>query len=143
MIYTIGYESKNIDEFISNLKSHRISALVDVREIPISRKAGFSKSKLSERLQNSEIDYIHIRELGSPKHLRNKLKQDGDIKYFFNEYSKYINSKKIVLEQLHQLILKKISCLMCFEKFPEKCHRTIVAKEIKKINNNGLLIKHI
>jgi len=50
MSYTIGYQSKSIDDLISQLKSHDISTLVDVREIPISRKKGFSKTVFSEYL---------------------------------------------------------------------------------------------
>jgi len=59
MLYTIGYESKSIDNFISKLKNNDISILVDVREIPISRKNGFSKKLFSESLNKNGIGYIH------------------------------------------------------------------------------------
>ena len=50
MLYTIGYQSKSIDDFISRLRNHDISTLIDVREVPISRKKGFSKTVFSEYL---------------------------------------------------------------------------------------------
>ncbi|MBM3702326.1 MAG: DUF488 domain-containing protein [Actinobacteria bacterium] len=37
MLYTIGYESKSIDDLISQLKSRNVTTLVDIREVPISR----------------------------------------------------------------------------------------------------------
>ena len=94
MLYTVGYEKKSVEEFVDCLKSYDIDTLVDVREIPLSRKKGFSKTLLSEFLEKSGIEYVHIKELGSPKELRNKLYADGDYQYFFKEYSKYIKSKK-------------------------------------------------
>ena len=69
-LYTIGYEGRDIDEFVSLLKDNRITRLIDVREIPFSRKKGFSKSRLNERLQNENIDYVHIKALGSPSEIR-------------------------------------------------------------------------
>ena len=143
MLYTIGYEKKSVEEFVDCLKSYDIDTLVDVREIPISRKKGFSKTLLSEFLEKSGIEYIHIKELGSPRDLRHKLYTDGDYQYFFKEYSKYIKSNKKIVQELYQKLLKKISCLMCYEKQPEQCHRSIVAQEIKKVNGNSLVVKHI
>lgn len=43
-LLTIGYEGRKIDEFIERLKEFNISRLIDVREIPFSRKPGFSKT---------------------------------------------------------------------------------------------------
>ncbi len=69
-LFTIGYEGRDIDEFVSLLKDNGITRLIDVREIPFSRKKGFSKSRLNERLQNENIDYVHIKALGSPSEIR-------------------------------------------------------------------------
>lgn len=61
-LYTIGYEGRNLNEFVSRLKYSGISTLVDVREIPISRKKGFSKTTLSQFLREYDIDYLHLKE---------------------------------------------------------------------------------
>jgi uncharacterized protein (DUF488 family) len=45
-LLTIGYEGREINEFVKYLKQYNISCLIDIREIPISRKKGFSKSAL-------------------------------------------------------------------------------------------------
>ena len=82
-LLTIGYEGRAIDEFIARLKQFNISRLIDVREIPLSRKPGFSKTSLRERLEDEKIEYVHIKALGSPSPIRNKLKTDWDYDYFF------------------------------------------------------------
>ena len=143
-VYTVGYEEKNIDEFIQRLKEFKIRVLVDVREIPASRKKGFSKTKLNELLETVGIKYLHVKELGSPKELRKKLYTDKDYSYFFKEYGKHLERNIDILEQLYsETIANEPSCLMCMERLPSQCHRKAVAERIKEINGNGLQIKHI
>lgn len=142
-LYTIGYEGRNLNEFVSRLKYSGISTLVDVREIPISRKKGFSKTTLSQFLREYDIDYLHLKELGSPKPLRKKVRSDGDYDSFFEEYSKYIKSQMGIIEELYRIVLDKVCCIMCYERFPDNCHRSIVAEEIKMFDSNGLMIKNI
>lgn len=81
-VYTTGYEGKEIEEFIEYLNAHDIQRVVDVREIPLSRKKGFSKNTLRHLLAERDIDYIHIKALGSPTYLRKKVYQDRDFDYF-------------------------------------------------------------
>jgi len=142
-LYTIGYQDRNLDDFICELKSFGISVLIDVREIPVSRKKGFSKTSLYQYLEENDIQYIHLKDLGSPKSLREKLRSDGDYSYFFNEYQKYIKSQAVLIEDLYQMVSDNICCLMCYEKIPKTCHRSIVANEVTKIDSNGLRIVHI
>jgi uncharacterized protein (DUF488 family) len=142
-LFTIGYEGRAIDEFIARLKQFNISRLIDVREIPLSRKPGFSKTSLRERLKNDKIEYVHVKALGSPSAIRKKLKCDSDYDYFFKSYNKYLSQNMEVLKEVYEFISDGINCIMCFERFPEKCHRTAVADKIKEYDGNGLKIKHI
>ena len=142
-LLTIGYEGRDIDEFITRLKRFNISRLIDVREIPLSRKRGFSKSALRERLEDENIEYVHVKALGSPSPIRNKLKSDRDYDYFFKAYSNYLSQNMEVLKEVYQFISDGINCIMCFERMPEKCHRSTVADKIKEYDGNGLKIKHI
>ena len=142
-IFTIGYEGREIDEFVARLKQFNISRLIDVREIPISRKNGFSKSALRERLENENIKYIHIKALGSPSSIRNKLKSDWDYEYFFKEYTKYLSDNIEIIEELYESFFSGINCSMCFERFPEQCHRSLIAHKIKEFDGNEIKIKHI
>jgi uncharacterized protein (DUF488 family) len=142
-LLTIGYEGLEIDEFVNRMKRFHISRLIDVREIPISRKPGFSKTSLKERLQQENIEYVHVKALGSPREIRKKLKVDQDYDYFFDAYKKYLSENMEVIREVYRFINNGVNCIMCFERFPEKCHRSIVANKIKDYESNGLKIKHI
>ncbi|MDY6855455.1 MAG: DUF488 domain-containing protein [Thermodesulfobacteriota bacterium] len=142
-LLTIGYEGRAIDEFVDRLKQFNISRLIDVREIPLSRKSGFSKTSLSERLKDENIEYVHAKALGSPSDIRNKLKTDRDYDYFFKAYGKYLSQNMQVIEEVYQFIGNGVNCIMCFERFPEKCYRTAVPDKIKDYDGNGLKIIHI
>lgn len=143
-IFTIGYEGSTIDEFIKRLNRKRINTLIDVRERPLSRNQNFSKTKISEHLQAAGINYIHIRKLGSPKILRDKLHKDNDYDSFFDEYNQYLETIKNDMDKLYEdVITQHISCLMCMERDHFKCHRKIVAGKIKEIDGNGLIITNI
>lgn len=143
-IFTIGYEDKSIEDFLARLKKHKITVLVDVREKPISRKKGFSKSRINEYLQSIGIKYIHVRELGSPSRLREKLHKDNNLEYFFKEYKKHLDTLDEIVDNLYQeVVSKNVICLMCMERDPLQCHRSLVAKKIKEIKGKNITITHI
>lgn len=143
-LFTIGYEDRNIDEFIARLRKNGVETLIDVRETPASRKPGFSKSKLSQYLETANIKYLHVKALGSPKELRQELEEEKDYDRFFDKYRKYLNTQIGVLKSLYRdTIVNESSCLMCLERDPHYCHRMVVAEKIKEVDGNGLKIKHI
>ena len=142
-LLTIGYEGRDIEEFVSRLKRHRVDRLIDIREIPASRKKGFSKNALKDRLEGEGMEYVHIRELGSPRKIRNKLREDWNYDYFFRKFDEYLAGNSHLIEQVYTFLSTGVNCLMCFEREPNKCHRQSVAREIKVRDGNGLLIQHI
>ena len=143
-VYTIGYQGTEIREFIDILQSQSITGVIDVREVPLSRKPGFSKNKLSDALAAVSIKYIHVKDLGSPSSLREKLKHDGDNEYFIEKYSEYLMTRMNIIESLYEYtIIKETSCLMCMERNPDHCHRRIIAEKLMKIGNNHLQVVHI
>ena len=144
VLYTIGYEGINQNDFFKYLKHNKITVVADVRYLPLSRKKGFSKSTLSEFLSSKNIDYINYRELGADKRLRDKLKEDGNYESFFKAMAKSVLNHKEQLTEVNQMLRNgKNVALMCFEKNYKLCHRMVVAKGVKKINGNGLKIKHL
>lgn len=66
-LWSAGYEGRDIDSFLASLVGSHISAVADVRLTPISRKKGFSKTRLGEALAEAGIEYMHLRGLGNPK----------------------------------------------------------------------------
>jgi len=143
VIFTIGYEGKKIENFILDLKKVKIDTLVDVREVPFSRKKGFSKKALVSYLKKMDVKYLHMKDLGSPKVIRDKFKKDKDFNSFSVEYLKYLSLKEEYMKELHHLIYKENVCLMCYEKEYNVCHRSLITEKIKEIDNNGLVIKHL
>lgn len=143
-IYTIGYEGLNQKAFLAWLQRYKINVIADVRQLPLSRKKGFSKNSLNESLAKNNIEYISYRELGTSKEMRSKLLSTGDYKKFFKEYKNKICDKTEQINELYEIVNsgKKIA-LLCFEHDAHKCHRKIIADEITKIDENGLKIKHI
>ena len=52
-ILTIGYEGAVIDDFIATLELVEVEVLIDIRDIPVSRKRGFSKNALADALSSA------------------------------------------------------------------------------------------
>lgn len=142
--YTVGYEGRVIDDFVEELVRSEIEVLVDVREMPASRKPGFSKSRLSERVAEEGIEYLHIRSLGSPRESRKKLRENGDFESFSREYADHLECNTEDVESLLNLILSgKRAALMCFEKDHTRCHRALLAQELLDESVEDLRVFHL
>jgi lambda repressor-like predicted transcriptional regulator/antitoxin component of MazEF toxin-antitoxin module len=145
-VYTIGYEGYDLDKFIRKLKDSNIQQVIDVREIALSRKNGFSKSALKTELNKQGIRYEHLEKLGSPKDIRHKLKDSKmtpeDYKIFFEEYKKHIYDQDVMqnISVIEGLAKRKKSVIMCFERNFTTCHRSIIAEELKR---RGWKVSHL
>ncbi|CCD96431.1 conserved hypothetical protein, DUF1130 [Bradyrhizobium sp. ORS 375] len=130
-LYTIGYEGTDIDRFVATLKSVKVQVLADVRAVPISRKKGFSKTKLRDRLEQEGIRYIHLAPLGDPKPGRDAARA-GHLAQFREIYSRHLaqSAPQQSLQELANLVSEQATCLMCFERDPGGCHRLIVANAL-------------
>lgn len=142
-LFTMGYEGANIDAFIVNLLTNNIKCVLDVRAIPFSRKPGFSKTKLAQKLKHADIKYIHLSDLGTPKDIREKLKSTHDYSSFFKQMDDYLTTKKDSIEDAYHYVMNSTCCLMCFERLVAQCHRKVIAEKIKARDGDGLQIKHI
>jgi len=69
-IVSVGYEARTIDAFVAELQRAGVQTVADVRLNAISRKAGFSKTRLKEALAAAAIGYRHMRSLGNAKENR-------------------------------------------------------------------------
>lgn len=139
-IFTIGYEGASIVDFISTLKSSQISVVLDIREIPLSRRKGFSKQALSQALAASGIDYLHERALGSPKTIRDALHRDKDYKKFFRLFEDYLDTRQALLNDLAERLNDNVA-LLCYERDPNLCHRLVVAEHLADLT--GACITHL
>jgi DNA-binding CsgD family transcriptional regulator len=139
LVFTIGYEKRKIDGFVKILKGNGVDILIDLRANGHSRKPGFSNGTLKKTLEKNGIDYLAMKELGSPKELREGLKEKGH-GWFFTEYRKYLNNEVGEVDKLEKIAKYSRGCLMCFELEPRDCHRSIVAS---KLEDRGFEIAHL
>ena len=140
-IYTIGYEGLSIDEFISFLKAYDIETVVDIRELPLSRKPGFSKTVLSNTLQLTGLEYMHIPALGCPKPVRDQYREDGNWPLYTTGFTKYLSTQTQAVAALCMLARTSSCALLCFEADFNFCHRSMVANAVHK--SSGMGIVHI
>jgi uncharacterized protein (DUF488 family) len=132
-LYTLGYEGKNVEEFMASLREHKIAMLVDVRRNPISRKPGFSKKGLEERCRAEGLEYRHMPELGISSQERKEVRTPEDRAALFRRYKeRTLESEQAALESLKKFVLfHKRVALVCFELHPEDCHRSLVSHALQ------------
>lgn len=140
-IYTIGYEGIDVDTFMSLLREHDIETVVDVRELPLSRKPGFSKTALTSTLNLSGLEYIHLPELGCPKPIRARYRVDCNWKRYNEEFLTYLQTQDDALADLASFATISTSALLCFEADYKYCHRSMVADAVKLLS--GMRVSHI
>ena len=138
-LMTIGYEKTSLEDFVAALTDAGVTTLLDIRELPISRRKGFSKRALGEAVQVVGIAYRHERSLGAPKAIRDRLHSDGNYKQYFTSFTKHLGSQQPLLESL-ATDLKGGVALMCYERDATTCHRSVVARHLESLT--GLTTKH-
>jgi uncharacterized protein (DUF488 family) len=120
-----------------------VTTVVDIRDKPISRKKGFSKSALGQGLALNHINYIHLKALGTPKHLRDELNKTKNYLKFFNNYNHFLETKTKYINEIIKIMIHKRVALVCFEKDASKCHRNAVAQKIRGTSFRPVAIHHI
>lgn len=138
-VYTIGHSTHEIGNYISLLKRHRINAVADVRSVPYSRYyPQFNRENLTDSLHVHSIEYVFLgKELGArpdnPECYENRR-----VKYRLLVRTKLFREG---IEWVRKGSKHKKIALMCAEKDPLDCHRTIlVARELVRVK---LDVEHI
>ena len=126
-IFTIGYEGATMAEFLAALNAAGVKRVIDVRALPLSRRPGFSKSTLATSLKDTGIDYVHLKALGTPKEGRDAAKK-GDVKTLERVYADQLELPEAQAQaaQMRDLAAEVPSALLCFERDPCHCHRTLL-----------------
>jgi len=140
---TIGYEGLSIEEFWARLVSNGIETLVDVREVPFSRKPGFSKARLAQAASEHGICYLHLPSLGCPKEIRYAYREDNDWSLYTTRFKAYLETQDLAVAELARLVAEQECCLLCFEADPAFCHRSYVAEKVATHFHAPFTIHHI
>jgi uncharacterized protein (DUF488 family) len=128
---TIGYESETQAQVIERLKRAGVEVLIDVRAVAASRRAGFSKTLLAASLAEAGIDYVHLRQLGTPKPGRDAARK-GRIAEMHAIYEGHLAEPAAQLElaKATEIARERKAALLCYEADAGGCHRAIVAERI-------------
>lgn len=129
-IFTIGYEGTTMEAFLAALKAAGVEQVIDVRALPLSRRPGFSKNSLAATLKEAGIGYVHLKALGTPKLGRDAAKK-GDWRTMEAVYAGQLELPEAQAEaaRMRALAAEKKSALLCFERDPHHCHRTMLLRE--------------
>ena len=126
-IFTVGYEGATMVEFIAALTTAGVEQVIDVRALPLSRRPGFSKTPLSASLKEAGIAYVHLKALGTPKEGRDAAKK-GDVATLERVYAGQLELPEAQAQAAAMMVLaaERPSALLCFEREPGHCHRTLL-----------------
>ena len=142
-LMTIGYEGMTLKDFLDVLKRCRVTMLVDVRELAISRKPGFAKAALSAALAQADVKYEHLADLGCPRDVRHGYREDGDWSGYTRKYKAYLDTQEAPLAHLWDLMQDDRCCLMCFEADFNFCHRSFIAERMLTVADAPLRVMHL
>ena len=129
-VFTIGYERRTQEELVRELVDAGVSLLADVRELPLSRRRGFSKTALAQALGEAGIAYEHHRALGNPKAIRDAWK-GGDPAAGITGYREHLaGASREAVAALAARVAEGGVCLLCVEHEAERCHRRLLAEAL-------------
>ncbi len=132
-IYTIGYEATTMGEFLSALQGAGVERVIDVRAVPNSRRPGFSKNPLKNALAEVGIDYVHLKALGTPAEGRSAARagRHDDLERI---YAAQLELPEAIVqgEQMKELAAEKPSALLCYERDPAGCHRSLLLAAVAR-----------
>ena len=139
MIYTIGHSIHSIETFISLLKAAGVTAVADVRSAPYSKyQPQFNREALAKSLDEAEIEYVFIGdELGG------RSPNESDFENGRVVYSR-LRQRSVFDKGLERVIAgsqKYVLALMCTEKEPLDCHRTLLVAQA--LAEQGVEMSHI
>jgi uncharacterized protein (DUF488 family) len=139
-LFTVGYEGSTPSNLFAGLQDSGVTLLIDVRDVPISRKPGFSKTALAQGLDGIGIRYLHLKGLGDPKPGRVAAREGrfSDFRRIFAAHMMTTAAQQALSEAV-AAASKSIACLLCFEQDHTNCHRCIVAESMARCGRFSLV----
>ena len=138
-MYTIGHSNHTIDRFLDLLSLHQITAVADVRSSPYSRRnPQFNRDALKESLARRDIRYVFLGEELGARSKDRSCYSEGKVVY-----------ARLAATELFQQGLQRLKsgasehrvAIMCAEKDPLDCHRTILVA--RRLVADGVEVAHI
>lgn len=127
-IYTLGTSRRSWEHFVEILMAYGIECVIDVRSYPRSSLDHFSRENLENSLNENLIEYVWLgielgglRKGGYPEHTQTELFKEG-------------------IDRVESIAGRKPTAVLCAERFPWKCHRKWIARELQQ---RGWRVEHI
>ena len=128
-LYLIGYEKAGLAAFLVTLGTAGVKTLVDVRDLPLSRRAGFSKRQLQAAIEAAGMRYVHLRALGTPPEGREANKRRQWQRFWTIVDDKLATAEaEHALRELTAIAAQAPTCLVCYEADWRICHRSRIGE---------------
>lgn len=140
-IFTVGHSQHKVDYFIEMLETYNVNYLIDVRSMPFSQYAtNYNKDILNDSLISHNINYVFMGEyFGARPNNYNLYSKKGYLDFDMMKRSKmFLTGVDNVLKGIEQ---GNRIALMCTEKDPIECHRTILVGNA--FYERGIEVEHI
>jgi len=141
MLFTIGYTTFQFEDFIDVLKHYEINVVIDVRSLPYSKHhAQYNKEIVERILNNNKIYYRNYsNEFGARQTERRYFSREGYLDFELFTESKMF---KCGFDKIRDSLVRGSNVvLMCAEKDPAVCHRSIMISRV--FHNSGETVNHI
>lgn len=138
IVYTIGHSVHPVEDFLALLRRHGIGVLADVRSSPYSRfNPQYNREPLAAALAEQGVEYVFLgAELGARAKDR-ACYRDGAVQYDLLAATPLFQSG---LDRVQALAARRVA-LMCAEKDPLDCHRSILVA--RRLAARGVDVAHI
>lgn len=133
-LYTIGFTQKSAERFFGLLADHHIERVVDIRLKPGGQLSGFAKqndlSWFLERLNGA--DYVHLPILAPSEEIRGDYRKTRDWLRYVPQFEALMDARDVPATLDRTMFEERVSCLLCSESAPDRCHRRLVAERLER-----------
>ena len=133
-LYTIWFTQKSAERFFGLLAEHGVEQVVDIRLKPGGQLSGFAKQDdLAWFLQRlNDAGYVHLPELAPSAEIRDDYRNDHVWDRYVLRFEALMDARGIPDVLDRALFAERVSCLLCSEPSPERCHRRLVAERLAR-----------
>ena len=155
-IATIGIYGWTLESFLAHLRAANVRVVLDVRQrrgVRGPEYAWANSLRIQAALDNAGIDYRHHKELAPTTELRH-VQYDADAQQgvgkrsrmqqapeYRKRYLREILDRVDLGELVHALPAEGTTALMCVERDPEACHRSLIAERLEA--EPGISVVHL